>query len=543
METRLHPQQKAAPPPSFTPVRGDMLQRKCACSGATRMNGECDGCSKQSLSLQRSTQTSESETRNSGGVPPIVHEVLRSSGQPLDADTRAFMEPRFGHDFSNVRVHTDTTSAGSARALNAMAYTAGSDVVFAMGQYAPRTTEGKKLIAHELTHVLQQDNASDSSLSKLELNAHEDAAEAQADEIAESILRDQQIGEDKFSLSRCTLQRKPDGGRSNLQAPQFKGDRVLEACLVNLHTLKAGLGDTVGDQGEAVKKVQQALVDLGFELPKFGVDGLFGPETKAAVEAFQRSQGFTGDDVDGKIGPKTMDALDASFPPRKTAPAKESRTVPSKVEVTTVEKGEIEGEKKKDAKVKTETQGTQTVSSSGKNPEGDDEPAFQFTAEIDVQNKWQVAGSPGDKPEACDFGAMQIGGKWNWTGVPLGTKLSLFSEPELDVNLLPLFCGKAPGITLQDNILKWSILKDVWELSLVGAFGLKDGWLKDWKDKPLTGLVGPELDWKPWGEKKNVWYKGLKFKLSVNSVWEKAPEGKKDLWGVQASGGIGLEIP
>jgi hypothetical protein len=91
------------------------------------------------------------------GVPPIVHDVLRSPGQPLDAGAREFMEPRFGHDFSRVRVHTDARAAESARAVNAHAYTVGQDIVFGSGQYAPDTTAGQRLLTHELTHTLQQD--------------------------------------------------------------------------------------------------------------------------------------------------------------------------------------------------------------------------------------------------------------------------------------------------------------------------------------------------------------------------------------------------
>ncbi len=89
-------------------------------------------------------------------APPIVHKVLHSSGQPLNADTRTFMEPRFGHDFSQVRVHTDAKAAESARAVNALAYTVGRDIVFGAGHYTPETTTGKGLLAHELTHVIQQ---------------------------------------------------------------------------------------------------------------------------------------------------------------------------------------------------------------------------------------------------------------------------------------------------------------------------------------------------------------------------------------------------
>jgi hypothetical protein len=88
-------------------------------------------------------------------VPADVHEVLGSPGQPLDSGTRAFMEPRFGRDFGNVRVHTDIAAAESARAINAIAYTVGSDVIFAHRMYAPHSGEGRKLLAHELTHVMQ----------------------------------------------------------------------------------------------------------------------------------------------------------------------------------------------------------------------------------------------------------------------------------------------------------------------------------------------------------------------------------------------------
>ncbi|MGH9906426.1 MAG: eCIS core domain-containing protein, partial [Pyrinomonadaceae bacterium] len=92
----------------------------------------------------------------SEGVPPIVHDVLRSSGEPLDYTTRAFMEPRFGHDFSNVRVHTDERAATSARAIQAVSYTAGSHLVFDKGAYSPSTGSGRMLLGHELAHSIQQ---------------------------------------------------------------------------------------------------------------------------------------------------------------------------------------------------------------------------------------------------------------------------------------------------------------------------------------------------------------------------------------------------
>lgn len=85
-----------------------------------------------------------------------VRQVLVNPGQPLDGATQEFFSARLGHDFANVRVHADAEAAQSARAVNALAYTVGRDVVFDAGQYAPATRAGQELLAHELTHVVQQ---------------------------------------------------------------------------------------------------------------------------------------------------------------------------------------------------------------------------------------------------------------------------------------------------------------------------------------------------------------------------------------------------
>jgi hypothetical protein len=89
-------------------------------------------------------------------APSSTGEVSNSAGRPLDLDTRNFFEPRFEHDFSRVRVHADTEAANSARALDARAYTVGNDLVFGSGQYAPHSGPGRRLLAHELAHTVQQ---------------------------------------------------------------------------------------------------------------------------------------------------------------------------------------------------------------------------------------------------------------------------------------------------------------------------------------------------------------------------------------------------
>jgi hypothetical protein len=147
---------QTAAKPTFAPIASGVLQRQCACGQHTSAGGECEACKKKRDGTLQRAAINPSPVH---GVPPIVHDVLRSPGQPLDSSTRAFMEPRFGHDFSGVRVHTGMRAAESARAVNALAYAVGRDIVFAAGQYVPTSNVGQRLMAHELTHVVQQSGA------------------------------------------------------------------------------------------------------------------------------------------------------------------------------------------------------------------------------------------------------------------------------------------------------------------------------------------------------------------------------------------------
>jgi hypothetical protein len=176
-------------------VRSGLLQRKCACGGTPGPTGECEECRKKRLSLQaklkvnRPGDTYEHEadtiadrvmsTRPQYAVtgapmhiqrfaeqshgqfdaPASVDQALASVGSPLEPAVRQDMEQRFGHDFSRVRVHSDPTAELSAREVNANAYTVGRNIVFGAGRFAPGTHEGRRLIAHELTHVVQQAGA------------------------------------------------------------------------------------------------------------------------------------------------------------------------------------------------------------------------------------------------------------------------------------------------------------------------------------------------------------------------------------------------
>jgi hypothetical protein len=181
--------------PVRSPQLHRILQRKCACGGT------CPKCeAERNATLHRRAAVQGKP----GTAPPIVRDVLRSPGQPLDPATRAYMEPRFGHDFSQVRVHadsnattlaiskpddpfeqeadrvadaamrmpsapagpghdfsqvrihTDEAAAQSARAVDALAYTIGNHMVFGSGQYNPGSEAGRRLLAHELSHTIQQ---------------------------------------------------------------------------------------------------------------------------------------------------------------------------------------------------------------------------------------------------------------------------------------------------------------------------------------------------------------------------------------------------
>jgi hypothetical protein len=125
----------------FSPASISSVQRKCA---------ECE----EEEKLQRK-ENGKGEVEAPGTLESYV-ESINSGGKALPNDVRSFFEPRFGYDFSNVRIHNDSVAAKSAQGINALAYTSGNNIVFNQNQYSPETDSGKRLLAHELTHVVQQ---------------------------------------------------------------------------------------------------------------------------------------------------------------------------------------------------------------------------------------------------------------------------------------------------------------------------------------------------------------------------------------------------
>jgi hypothetical protein len=163
------------------------LQRACACSGG------CPSCqTQQSSQAHEHLQTKPAGASASGQTTasPLVNDVLGSSGQPLDTATRAFMEPRFGYDFSAVRVHSGAVAEQSAREVNANAYTVGHNIVFAAGRFTPQTHEGQRLIAHELTHVVQQSGSNGSHTLAAPVGISRQSAGTMTDDDKRKFVRD-----------------------------------------------------------------------------------------------------------------------------------------------------------------------------------------------------------------------------------------------------------------------------------------------------------------------------------------------------------------
>jgi hypothetical protein len=259
--TLVKPKHTSAP--FFTPSRSVFLQRKCTCGGTPGPSGECEECRKKRL--QRKTQNSKVGTRNDSSVPLVVHEVLSSPGRPLDPATRAFMEPRFGHDFSGVRVHTDTKAAESAAAVNARAYTVGKTVVFGAGQYAPDMTDGRRLMAHELTHVVQQWGAIDTRSNPTMTNGSSDTFEKEAEIVAGTIDRDQPLAL-RHTIGP-TIQRT--NGREGTAAP-VPADHRFTAEGVNVVVRRSCAPAEFGF--DTVEEATRAALDAIFNTECIGED-------------------------------------------------------------------------------------------------------------------------------------------------------------------------------------------------------------------------------------------------------------------------------
>ena len=194
--------------------------------------------------------------RSASLLSPGANSALRSPGQPLDAATRAFMEPAFGHDFSRVRVHSDRQAGQAASALGALAYTSGQDLVFRPGLYNPHSPSGRQLLAHELTHVVQQEGASSiqSGSSGQAGDRHEQEASRAAGQIGSGGPVAVQSAQ---SVPQIQLQRVPE--QVNKGVPRSEVQRALEQFLTRAQSAQQSRSLRLTP---AVRTLLQRLVNL-----------------------------------------------------------------------------------------------------------------------------------------------------------------------------------------------------------------------------------------------------------------------------------------
>jgi hypothetical protein len=173
-----------------------LVQRKCGCE---RSGEPCDDCASPEAAVQRKADGSAM-----AHTPPDVADIVRAAGRPLSPELRSSMESAFGRDFSSVRIHTGATAEQSATALGAQAYTVGNHIVFGSGRYVNESADGQRLLAHELSHVVQQHGGGPTAASpsarlssapagavhkKIQIGAADDPLEHEADRVADHVMR------------------------------------------------------------------------------------------------------------------------------------------------------------------------------------------------------------------------------------------------------------------------------------------------------------------------------------------------------------------
>lgn len=234
------------------------------------VQAKCKNCEEEGKVQKKSKEEEKPvQTKSDASQPTTSSSSLettlnrsKGSGQKMEKSTQNEMESGFGTNFSNVTIHTDSNAVQMSEELGAHAFTHGNDVYFNNGKYNPNTKEGKHLLAHELTHTVQQTGM----------------------------------------IQKSAIENHPE----NLQNPEnpfFKNNPPLEKANDNEMLI------TTGHKGGYVEELQTGLLEWRQDsLPKYGADGDFGSETKNAVLNFQIEKNLKG--KDGIVGPETMGTLD-----------------------------------------------------------------------------------------------------------------------------------------------------------------------------------------------------------------------------------------
>jgi peptidoglycan hydrolase-like protein with peptidoglycan-binding domain len=279
------------------------VSRKCA---------HCEEEEKKELNRKENSSEQVSE------APTVVHDVLNSSGHPMDADTRSFMESRFNYDFSDVKIHNGDLAAKSADSINALAYTSGNNLVFNSGQYNTNSDPGKRLLAHELTHVVQQQQSVQPKTiqrswdwGRAAIGGLIGLGAGAAVGAGIGALIGGGVGAGIGALIGGIAGLIGGGliggltGSRHLSSPRLDNNAVFEAILNGRAVMR------VGDTGPEVRRIQQLLIDIGIALPVNGANGTFTAETENGVKEFQRRNGLPDT---GIVDSATIEKFDNSFP-------------------------------------------------------------------------------------------------------------------------------------------------------------------------------------------------------------------------------------
>lgn len=271
------------------PVQAGRIEEGVALQRQPQAEEEEEQDSIRTQSIQTKTE-SKTDSFEAGADVESRLDRSKGGGSALPDSVRGYMEPRFGLDFGHVRVHTGSEAIQMNHDLGAKAFTHGSDIYYGASQH-PGDYE---LTAHELTHVVQQTEPARPKRT------------AQTDN-SNPVMRacptctQENKEKEESALKTFTVQRTIGDGHDFPPVSQFSGNVILEGVFDNQRVLETG------SSGAAVTLVQQVLVNLGYQLPRFGVDGEFGDETRRAVDAFQRDVGLG---PDGRVGFRTIDFLD-----------------------------------------------------------------------------------------------------------------------------------------------------------------------------------------------------------------------------------------
>jgi hypothetical protein len=327
--------------------------------GNLQIQRMCKGCAKNLPHVDSSDELEKEEAAGSmmrkeagpsagnqaisGSQRTQVSDVVQTAGQPLDSRARTALEPRFDRDFGNVRVHTDHPACDSAKGVNARAYTVGHHVVFGSGEYEPGTKEGQNLLAHELTHVVQQQGGVH---LKGEIGQEGDPYEREADAVAAAVTEGRSAHAPiRISSPSPSVQRKEkeEDHRSEM-LPQF-ATRVRDHAATRL-TRNIGVLDewrTFVEQIQGLQLQAQMLVGMVNEYAAIANQMWFGDEV------FERgvtthSAGLRAKDTSKLDRTATYESKNAAYLSFLWDEAYGYQTTPSIVEKLQVMSGEIKAE-------------------------------------------------------------------------------------------------------------------------------------------------------------------------------------------------------